>query len=84
MLQDSRAVRYYQRITDAVVDLWRKGYKYDELRLYIDGYLSCLRHTNSLESFLINRLEEDSLRFLRDPSNFELSMPQPEPESDYH
>ena len=82
MLQDARAVRYYQRLTDAMVDLWRKGYRFDELRMYIDGYLSSLRHTNSLEAYLIHRLEEDTMRFLRDPSNFELAMPQTE--ADYY
>lgn len=82
MLQETRSIRYYQRVTDSMVSLWRRGYKFDELRLYLDGYLSALRHSNVLEAYLIHRLEEEAVRFLRDPSNFELSMP--EPEADYY
>ena len=52
------------------------------MRLYMDGYISCLRQTNSLEPYLINRLEEESFRFLKDPSNFELPIPQTE--TDYY
>lgn len=80
MLTDTTTIRYYQKLTDAMVDLWQRGYRFDEVRLYMDGYLSCLRHTNTLESFLIHRLEEEAFRFLRDPSNFELSIPQVEPD----
>ncbi len=82
MLQNTLSIRYYQRITDAMVDLWHKGYRFDEIRLYTDGYLSSLRHSNAIESYQVHRLEEEVLRFLRDPSNFELAMP--EPESDYY
>ncbi len=82
MLQDTQSVRYYQKLTDAMVDLWHRGRRFDELRLYMDGYISCLRHTNAIEPYLIHRLEEEAFRFLRDPSNFELSMPQTE--SDYY
>ncbi len=80
MLQDTQSVRYYQKLTDAMVDLWHRGRRFDELRLYMDGYISCLRHTNAIEPYLIHRLEEEAFRFLRDPSNFELSMPQTEPD----
>ncbi|MEM9162394.1 MAG: DUF6761 family protein, partial [Cyanobacteria bacterium P01_F01_bin.4] len=59
MLQDPRTIRFYQRITDAVVDHWNKGYRMDELRLYIEGYLAALRHANSLEPYLVHRLEEE-------------------------
>jgi hypothetical protein len=45
-------------------------------------YLSCLRQINHLEAYQINRLEEEVFRFLRDPSNFELSFPQIE--TDYY
>lgn len=76
MLQDTQTIRYYQKLTDALVDLWHRGRRYDELRLYMDGYISCLRHTNVIEPYPINRLEEEAFRFLQDPSNFELSMPQ--------
>jgi hypothetical protein len=82
MLTDTDTVRYYQKLTDSMVDLWQRGYRFDDLRLYMDGYLACLRQTNLVEPFLIHRLEEEATRFLRDPSNFELAMP--EPETDYY
>ncbi|NJL84036.1 MAG: hypothetical protein HC890_15925 [Chloroflexaceae bacterium] len=78
MLQDTQTIRYYQRLTDALVELWHRGNRYEEIRLYLDGYLACLRHSNILEPYLIHRLEEETFRFLRDPSSFELSMPQTE------
>jgi len=80
MLQDTQTIRYYQRLTDALVDLWNRGYRYDDLRLYVDGYLASLRHSNSLEPYLIHRLEEELTRYLYDPSNFE----KVEPERDYY
>jgi len=79
MLQDTLTIRYYQRLTDALVDLWNRGYRYDDLRLYVDGYLASLRHTNGLEPYLIHRLEEELTRYMYDPSNFE----KVEPERDY-
>lgn len=81
MLQDPKTIRFYQRITDAIVDHWHKGYRMDELRLYIEGYLAALRHANSLEPYLVHRLEEEIIRFLYDSTNF--AIPQPEPEPDY-
>jgi hypothetical protein len=78
MLQDALAIRYYQRLTDALVEQWNRGYRFDELRLYMDGYVSALRHADVIEPYLINRLEEEVLRYLYDPSNFEL--PQTEPD----
>ena len=84
MLTEPLTIRYYQKLTDAMVELWHRGRRYDELRLYMDGYIACLRQTNVLEAFLIHRLEEESLRFLRDPSNFELSLPLTEVERDYN
>jgi hypothetical protein len=81
MLQDTLTVRYYQKLTDSLVDLWRRGYRYDDLRLYLDGFLAALRQTNALEPYLIHRLEEEVTRYIYDPSNFEV--PQPEPERDY-
>jgi hypothetical protein len=82
MLQDTKTIRYYQKLTDAMVDLWHRGRRYEELRLYMDGYISCLRQTNVVEPYEINRLEEEAFRFLLDPSNFELSMPQTQ--TDYY
>jgi uncharacterized protein (DUF1810 family) len=78
MLQDAKAIRYYQRITDAFVDHWNRGYRNSELRLYLEGYLAALRHADALEPYWINRLEEDAVRYLNDPSNF--AIPEPEPE----
>ena len=82
MLRDTQSVRYYQRLTDALVDLWHRGRRFEELQMFMDGYISALRHTNSLEPYLIHRLEEEVFRFLRDPSNFELPILQPE--TDYY
>jgi hypothetical protein len=78
MLQDAQSVRYYQRVTDALTEQWSRGYRFDELRHYIDGYLAALRHTNAIEPYLIHRLEEEVTRYLYDTSNFEL--PQAEPD----
>ncbi|HEY9619342.1 MAG TPA: DUF6761 family protein [Crinalium sp.] len=80
MLLDAQAIRYYQKVTDALTEQWNRGYRFDELRLYLDGYLAALRHSNALEPFLIHRLEEEATRYLYDPSSFET--PQSEP--DYH
>jgi hypothetical protein len=84
MLQNPQIIRYYQKLTDAMVDMWHRGRRYEELRVYMDGYLACLRHTNMLEPFQVHRLEEEAFRFLRDPSNFELSIPEPQRELDYY
>ncbi|NJN76795.1 MAG: hypothetical protein HC796_12295 [Synechococcaceae cyanobacterium RL_1_2] len=83
MLQDTDTIRYYQRLTDAMVEMWQRGSHYEDIRNYMDGYIACLRHSNAIEAYLINRLEEDSFKFLRDPSNFELSMPRTQTELDY-
>jgi hypothetical protein len=48
----------------------------------MEGYLACLRHANVIEAFQAHRLEEEAYRFLRDPSNFELTMPLPS--ADYY
>ncbi|MDR9403742.1 MAG: DUF6761 family protein [Halothece sp. Uz-M2-17] len=78
MLQDSTAVRHYQHLTDAMVDYWHRGYRFNELRLYVDGYLAGLRSANILEPYQLNRLEEEAIRFLRDRSNFEEVLPEPD------
>ncbi len=80
MLQDTLTIRYYQRLTDGLVGLWNRGYRFDDMRLYLDGYLASLRHTNALEPYQVNRLEEEMTRFLYDSSNFESPV---EPERDY-
>ncbi|MDJ0678511.1 MAG: hypothetical protein QNJ18_01450 [Xenococcaceae cyanobacterium MO_167.B52] len=82
MLQNTESIRYYQKLTDSMVDLWRRGYKFEEIRMYLDGYLSCLKQTNTMEAYLVHGLEEEVMGFLRDPSNFELSISQPE--TDYY
>lgn len=82
MLQDAQSIRYYQKLTDTIVDFRHRGYPFDELKMYTDGYMACLRHSNVLEAHLINRLEEEVFRFLRDPSNF--AIPLPEPEAEYY
>jgi len=78
MLQDTLTIRFYQRLSDALVDLWNRGYRFDDLRMYLDGYLAALRHANSLEPHLIHRLEEEITRYLYDPSNFENTQPEPD------
>lgn len=80
MLQDAKSIRYYQRITDALVDQWNRGYRSDDLRRYVAGYLAALRHADAMEPYLIHRLEEEVNRFMFDASNFELAQPQPEPD----
>lgn len=78
MLRDTQTIRHYQRITDALTEQWNRGYRFDELRQYIDGYLAALRSTSALEPYLIHRLEEEVVRFIHDPSNFELAQPEPD------
>jgi hypothetical protein len=78
MLTDALTIRYYQRLSDALVELWNRGYRYDDLRMYLDGYLSALKHSSALEPFQVHRLEEELTRFLYDPSSFEAVMPEPD------
>jgi hypothetical protein len=78
MFQDTQTIRYYQRITDALVELWNRGYRSDDMRMYLDGYLAALRHSNAIEPFLIHRLEEEVTRYLYDASNFAVAQPQPD------
>ncbi|TAG73938.1 MAG: hypothetical protein EAZ23_08155 [Oscillatoriales cyanobacterium] len=66
MLQDTQTIRHYQKLTDALVEMWNRGYRFDDLRLYLDGYLAALRHCNSLEPYLIHRLEEEAARYIHD------------------
>jgi hypothetical protein len=42
------------------------------------GYLTSLRHSDAIEPYLINQLEQAALRYLLDSSNF--AMPEPEPD----
>ena len=86
ILQDPQSIRHYQKITDGMVNLWRRHHSFEEIRLYLDGYIACLRHSDLVEQYQIHRLEEKALHFLRDPSNFEVSSPhtQTETDNDYY
>ncbi|MBF2087875.1 MAG: hypothetical protein IGR80_02865 [Synechococcales cyanobacterium K44_A2020_017] len=83
MLQDAQAIRHYQRITDALTEQWNRGYRLDELRLYLDGYLAALRNANVIEPYLVHRLEDEAVRYLFDTSNFAVPEPEMEPDYDY-
>lgn len=78
MLQDAQTIRYYQRVTDALHEQWNRGYRFDELRLFLDGYLAALRHTSTIEPYQIHRLEEEATRYLYDASNFAMTQPEPD------
>jgi hypothetical protein len=73
MLQDTRSIRNYQKITDSLVELRDRGYGRDELRLFIDGFLAALRSNSVIEAHQIHRLEEEVSKFLYDSSNFSSS-----------
>ena len=81
LLQDPQTIRHYQKLTDAFVEMWNRGYRYDDLRRYLDGYTAALHHASALEPYLIHRLEESAMRYLYDPSNFENAL---QPEVDYY
>lgn len=70
MINDTATIRNYQKITDSLVDMWDRGYRPDEMRVFLDGYLAALRTVNALEPHLIHRLEEEATRFMYDASNF--------------
>jgi len=84
MLQDAQTIRYYQRITDAFVELWNRGYRTDDMRMYLDGYLAALRNSNAIEPYLIHRLEEEASRYLYDSSNFVVTQPELERQHGYY
>ncbi|WP_218081890.1 DUF6761 family protein [Anthocerotibacter panamensis] len=74
MLQDPTTIRHYQRLTDNLSELVYRGYRPEELRIFVNGYLAALRFTQGIENYQVNRLEEEVERFLRDPGSF---MPEP-------
>ncbi|MEM9215168.1 MAG: DUF6761 family protein [Cyanobacteria bacterium P01_F01_bin.150] len=82
MLQDTHTIRHYQHITDALNQQWDRGYRTEELRLYLDGYLAALRHSKAIEPYRVHRLEEEATRYLYDYSNF--ATPHPELDLDYN
>ncbi|TAE56262.1 MAG: hypothetical protein EAZ76_11280 [Nostocales cyanobacterium] len=84
MLQDTQTIRYYQKLTDAFVELWNRGYRMDDMRMYLDGFLAALRQSNAIEPYLIHRLEEEASRYLYDGSNFAMVQPEPEPQHGYY
>lgn len=67
MLQNTLTIRHYQALTDRFTNLWSRGYRTDDLRLYLDGYLSALRQDKSLEPILIHRLEEEPYALSKTP-----------------
>ena len=79
MLQDPKAIRHFQKLADGIAELWHRGYRFDDIRLYLDGYLASLRYSEVLEVHLINRLEQEITRYLYDPSNYQQVQPQAEP-----
>lgn len=83
MLTDTQTIRFYQKLTDNLVELWRRGHRYEDMKMYMEGFITCLRYSNSIEPYLVHRLEEEAYRFLRDPSNFEIAYPQVQPQVDY-
>lgn len=83
MLTDALTIRHYQKLTDALVEMWNRGYRYEEMRIYLDGYLASLRISKAIEPYLINRLEEETTRYIYDPSNFEVAV-QTQTEVDYY
>jgi hypothetical protein len=84
MLQDTQSIRFYQRLTDAFVELWNRGYRTDDMRMYLDGYLAALRNSNAIEAYLIHRLEEEATRYLYDVSNFVMTQTETEKEAGYY
>jgi coproporphyrinogen III oxidase-like Fe-S oxidoreductase len=72
MLQETETIRHYQKITDAAGELWNRGYRFEDIRMYLDGYLAALRTGNGIEAYQISRLEEEAVRYIYDPSNFEV------------
>ena len=83
MLTNTQTIRHYQKLTDALVEMWNRGYRYEEMRIYLDGYLASLRISKAIEPFLINRLEKEATHYIYDPSNFEMLL-QTQPEIDYY
>ena len=55
MLQDTQAIRYYQRLTDAFVELWNRGYGVDDMRMFLDGKLAALQHSNNMDPCWMHR-----------------------------
>ena len=48
MLQDPKAIRHFQKLADGIAELWHRGYRFDDIRLYLDGRSE--EHTSELQS----------------------------------
>ena len=57
ILQDPTSIRHYQKITDGMVNLYRRRYSFEEIRLYMDGYIACLRNNDLIEQFHLPKLK---------------------------
>jgi hypothetical protein len=64
MIQDIQSLRFYQKLSDCLTEQWQRGYRFDDLRLYAEGYITALRHTGVIEIHQVNRLEEQVNLFL--------------------
>lgn len=62
-MESPRVIRYYQYLTDNLMELYQRGYQPSELRLFLDGYLSALRHSE-LELSEVNQIDERARDFL--------------------
>lgn len=80
MLQEPKTIRYYQRLSDTLVELWRRRYRAEEMRLFADGFITALRYGQELDSGQINRLEQEIANFLSRPENFDPPELQPQTE----
>jgi hypothetical protein len=62
-MESPRVIRYYQYLTDNLMELYQRGYQPSELRLFLDGYLSALRHSE-LGLSEVNEIDERARDFL--------------------
>jgi hypothetical protein len=62
-MESTRVIRYYQYLTDNLMELYQRGYQPSELRLFLDGFLSALRHSE-LDLADVNSIEERARSFL--------------------
>lgn len=76
MIQDTQTIRYYQKLTDSLTEMWQRGYRLDDLRLYAEGYITAFRHTGAIEIPQVNHLEEEVNLFLFEIINIPNLAPQ--------
>ncbi|BAC89228.1 DUF6761 family protein [Gloeobacter violaceus] len=82
MLQDPKTIRYYQRLSDTLVELWRRRYRSEELRLFSEGFITALRYGQELDPTQIMRLEQEIRGFLANSDNLEPPELRPQPEEE--